>query len=168
MELDLLNKIAKQDAKALEDFYVNYGRILYNTAYKVVFNEMDAEEIVNDVLAKIWNHAKMIIKLSNPMGYIVTMTHNLSIDYYRKNLKHMEKIQEYNVEDLKSEQDISFINTILYQLDEEQRTILILKCVYDYTYKEIALLTKLTLKQVRIRYEKAVNNYKKIYEEEEI
>jgi RNA polymerase sigma-70 factor (ECF subfamily) len=165
---DLIIRISNKEETALEEFYVNCGRVIYDAALRVVLNRMDSEEIVNDVLNRIWNNAHKISKLSNPLGYIVVMAHNLAIDYYRRHKRRKTVlIDEKEIKEIPAENKVD-IKAVLSKLDEQERTILVLKSIYHYSYEEISGVTDLSVKKIRLRYEKALAEYKKAYDEEVI
>jgi RNA polymerase sigma-70 factor (ECF subfamily) len=163
---DIIIRISNKEEAALEELYVNFGRVIYDAALRVVLNRMDSEEIVNDVLSRIWDNAHRLSKLSNPLGYIVVIAHNLAIDYYRKHKRHRTVlIDEKEIKEMPAEEKVD-MKAVLARLDEQQRTILVLKSIYHYSYEAISDVTDLSVKKIRLRYEKALTEYRKAYDEE--
>ena len=62
----LIGKIAVKDEKALEALYDIYGKLIYVTAMTVTKSTFKADEIVDDVLVKIWKNADKLPKIKNP------------------------------------------------------------------------------------------------------
>ena len=61
-----------------------YGHYCYAIAYRILENEQDAKEIVNDVLLKVWNTipSKLPDSLKSHVGMI---SRQLSLDRYEQN-----------------------------------------------------------------------------------
>jgi len=169
---ELLKKIKPQDdqaEEALREIYINYGnRILY-LANKITNDKFLAEEVLNDILFKIWNNAKMLSNLNNPLAYITTMTYNKAIDIKRKQKELLKDDLTYIIDKLTFDQfvasdAISKLDLVLESLSEIERTILILKDAYNYPLNSISKIVNLTYKQTRARYLKAFEKSKKYIE----
>jgi len=58
MQQDLLiEKIKSGDVKAFEQIYILYSESLYGIIYRIVGEEKNSEEVLQDVFLKIWNNA---------------------------------------------------------------------------------------------------------------
>ena len=79
----LMHDIGIGDSKALEKFYKIYGRLIYVSAFSITKSEFLANEVVDDVLWKIWTNAKSIKKVKNDKGFVYTITVNCAKDKLR-------------------------------------------------------------------------------------
>lgn len=162
-----LREIASGDRsrseKGLEGIYVNYGKLILNNANRVLRDSFQAEEILNDVLFFVWNNASRLKKLSNPLGYILTISFNRAIDLKRKK---REIPSEFELSDEKTEREF-IVDELLTQMEPLERMVLLLRDGYGYSFVQIAKAVGLTYKQVRNRYEKAFLKFKKLYETRE-
>lgn len=76
----IIQKIAEGNAKeGLKEFYDLYGRLVYITAKSYGKTDEMADEVVNDVLFKIWFKADKIKGVDNLEGFILQFDelHNL-------------------------------------------------------------------------------------------
>lgn len=155
--------------EALRMLYINYGSRILSYANRILNDRQCAEEVLNDILLKVWKKAKFLSSLDQPLAYITTMTYNLAIDYKRK--KKEVIVDDINIY-LNNEVTFEFEKTssslkldrALEALTEIERTIIILKDGYDCTFYEIAEACKISYKQARNKYLKAFNFLKNSFE----
>ena len=76
----LIKRMARRDENALEEFYRIYGRLIYATAITVLKSSVSADEVVDDLLIKIWKTADKLTKISNPEGWLYVLTVNSAKD----------------------------------------------------------------------------------------
>ncbi|MCL1901141.1 MAG: hypothetical protein FWG51_01950, partial [Firmicutes bacterium] len=72
------------DKEAFTKFAQNIGKRVFSISLKIVNDKMHAEDVLNNVLIKVWQNTEKILKLNNPIGYINTIAYNASIDIKRK------------------------------------------------------------------------------------
>lgn len=163
----LIVKIAKGDKEALKQFLSNYGGNITTAANRVLKDKALCEDVLNDVLLKIWENADKIKGYSNISGYIYTMSYNKAIDLKRKqkDVFFTDEQQLINITDktetVKDEK--LFIDGILEKIEEPYRSILILKASFNYNFYEIAKIKNLSYKQARNYYLKACKMFKDLY-----
>lgn len=79
----IVEKFWQRDESALTDLQTTYYRYCFYIAQKILCNEQDAEECVNDVLLAVW-HSIPPHKPQNLRTYIGKLTRETAIDYLRK------------------------------------------------------------------------------------
>lgn len=132
---------------------------LYRYALKILRNVDDAEDVVQEVMIKLWKKRDDISHIDNKEAWCMTVTRNLSIDKIRKRRDTSQDITEYHfisdrapTPDIITEdkESLSIVMKVLNELPENQREIIHLRDVEGYTYKEIANLTTYTEDQVKV------------------
>lgn len=85
-DTELMQGIVKHDAVALRTLYDRYGRIAFALAYRVTGEATAAEEVVQDAFVTVWSRAASFNekKSSNVRGWLLSIVHNRSIDYRRR------------------------------------------------------------------------------------
>ncbi len=85
---DLIRAIANQDSSALMTLYDRYGRLSFALAYRIVGDPSLAEEVVQDAFLQVWNRATTFdhSRGGNVRGWLMTIVHNRSIDFRRRDL----------------------------------------------------------------------------------
>jgi RNA polymerase sigma-70 factor, ECF subfamily len=87
-DMELMQRIVRNDAVALRALYDQYGRIAFGLAYRVTGDAAAAEEVVQDAFIAVWSRAGSFNgqKSSNVRGWLLSIVHNRSIDYRRREL----------------------------------------------------------------------------------
>ena len=81
----LMRAIARQDPKALANLYDRYCGILKALIIRVVHDEAEAEDLLQEIFMQIWRQAKNYSpKKGQALGWIVTLTRRRAIDRLRK------------------------------------------------------------------------------------
>lgn len=106
---DLILAIARRDAEALMAMYDRYGRLSFALAYRIVGDPSLAEEVVQDAFLQVWNRASTfdLARGSNVRGWLMTIVHNRSIDFRRRDLdRRPAHVPIDDVDDLLSVPDV--------------------------------------------------------------
>jgi RNA polymerase sigma factor, sigma-70 family len=150
---------------------------LLRHAVKIVGNEDDAEDIVQEVFLKLWNIRKQLFEISNPEGFAMQMLKNTSIDKLRvrKTTVDVNEIQ-LNVStrnpylEIEETDSVLIIKQIIAQLPELQQCIIHMRDIEGYELSEIAEITGTHISAVTVNLSRArkkvrdqfikINNYK--------
>ena len=81
---ELLALYNARSERAADETYRQFGGYIYTIAYNILGNEQDAEEIVNDTLARLWNHIPPA-QPENFYAYTAAAARNLARNRYRQN-----------------------------------------------------------------------------------
>ncbi len=155
----LIGKIAVKDEKALEALYDIYGKLIYVTAMTVTKSTFKADEIVDDVLVKIWKNADKLPKIKNPEGWLYSITVNCAKDKIKCEKQYVELFdlqEDGSVGDYPEDDFYNKIST----LDETEQEIMILKFVDDLTFKKIAKAMGKPLSTITSVYYRALEKLK--------
>ena len=137
---------------------------LLRAAYSIVRQTEEAEDIVQDVLLRIWDKRDEWIRLNNYEGYCMTMTRNLSIDRIRKNkipVHPLENVLEIHTpeknpyEAAASKESLKQIQEVMQSLPEKQFLTIQLREAEGKSYNEIATLMGISIEQVKVNIHRA-------------
>ncbi len=137
---------------------------LYRFALNIVGNTFDAEDIMQELMIKIWNRMDQFKEIDNKEAWCMTVTRNMAIDKTRNKKVASLDISDYHhlrdsdiTQDKKMENDERFGNimSLVNQLPEKQKMIIHLRDVEGYTYQEIADMTETTLDFVKVSLHRA-------------
>ena len=101
--------------------------------------------------------------------WICQIARNTSINYVTRN-KHKDVIKDDEIISLKSSDDNSHRSMLeLFEehLDADTTSIMILRFIYDYKFKENAMILSMTKKKKKKVYYDAIEKLRKVYEEDE-
>jgi len=81
---DLLIKgLLADDSEAYSEFYKRYKNLVYDRALKLIENDNDVDEIVNDVFFRFFRTVDRLRKLSAAKAYLAMTTRNACFDKIR-------------------------------------------------------------------------------------
>ncbi len=146
----IIEKIKENPHDGVKLLYDEYGRLIKLTAKSVCKSESDADEVVNDILVKIWSIAHEIRNVANPRGWIYVITVNCARDKLRR------KRDVQFLAEILPESD-SFVNRIyeeyaFYQIIDclkgQEKEVIINKVLCKFTFKEIAEMSHIPISSV--------------------
>ena len=83
-DLTLLAQISQKDQKALEALYAKYQRIVYSLVLRIVRDEDEASELLQDVFVQVWQKADLFDQdRGNFNTWLLTLAHNKAINTLR-------------------------------------------------------------------------------------
>jgi RNA polymerase sigma-70 factor, ECF subfamily len=84
-DLELMEGIQREDSEALSQLYDRYNGILKALVLRVIHNEAEADDLLQEIFMEIWNQAKNFsAQRGKPLGWIVTLARRRAIDGLRK------------------------------------------------------------------------------------
>lgn len=83
-ESQLLRKIAEGDQHAFKTIYNYHRRVVYSRAIFLLKSEVLAEEVLQEVMLKLWQSAGNLTDGTNLGAYLTTLTRNRSFQILRR------------------------------------------------------------------------------------
>lgn len=152
---------------SLPIIYDCMARIIFSTAYAILNNYQDSEDVLQETLIQITRNAHTYQKGSNAKAWILSITHNLSIDILRKR-KNMLTIDneliEQEMQITEDEYSHLEVNDILNILDEEEKQIIIFRLYSKLPYKEISKIMNINVSSLHKKYQRAIKKLKNNYD----
>jgi RNA polymerase sigma-70 factor (ECF subfamily) len=134
------------DKRSLIKLYEENNEALYRYAYRYLSDQNLAEECVAEVFARYLKRLQNDKKPNgNQKAYLYRIAHNWVVDYYRKR-KPDENIGENPLPDQKSNPELLFSNKQIHEalrkallkLPEEQRMVIELRVMEEWSHEEVA------------------------------
>ena len=153
VEIELLRRIGQGDSASFEALYDRLSGVLFSTAYRVLNNQVAAEDVLQDVFIQIWEKAPLYNPaLGKPLTWAVTLTRNKAIDRLRsiqRRVRLQENVQResevFEQFDGRSSFDAitlaessKLVRDALDKLTDEQRQVIQLAFFSSMTQAEIA------------------------------
>lgn len=145
---------------------------LFRVAWRITLDKAEAEDVVQDVMIRLWGKREEWAKIESIEAFALTMTRNLSID--RAELKAAQNLplsEEFETvretsetgETMEQHEQLHIIHKLISELPEKQRTIMQLRDIEGCSYKEIAEILKITEEQVKVNLFRARQKVKQYY-----
>jgi RNA polymerase sigma-70 factor (ECF subfamily) len=143
---------------------IPYKDKLYRFALRIVGDSFTAEDVVQEVMIKVWKKREYFETIDNKEAWCMTLTKNLAIDKTRSKHKRNVGLEvAYAVNDnaadpyqaTASEDSMSKIRELMEALPEKQRMVIHLRDIEEMSYDEISEITSLTTGQVKINLHRA-------------
>jgi RNA polymerase sigma-70 factor, ECF subfamily len=167
------NKIP-QTQKELELFINKYLNRLVHHAFFRIGNKHEAEDIVQDVIVKMYFDKERLSGIENPLSYVYRMVTNACIDFLRKNKTNLierielnnyaHQIQVNGHENFMIEEEFKCINNLLSNIPDEQSEVIRFKVIDELSFVEIAAINNLPVTTIKSRFKYGIEKLKYIYQ----
>lgn len=146
-EEELVENLKKSNVDAFEGLYKLYSLRLYHFGIKYLKSEIEAEGLVQDVFAKVWEKRSSLKTELSFKSYIFTIAFNfirknfIKKTQVRKYLESKNGIEEIDLDttnQIEYQSLLEYLNTLVNQLPEKRREIFIKSRIDDLPVKEIA------------------------------
>lgn len=135
-----------------------YKDQMFRLALRILKNEEDANDIVQDSLLKLWDKRKVLSDIRNIKSFSMTMVRNACIDLIRKHkpLTDKEQFILQKTDELSPEKklvvsdQLQMVRNIIDQMNDQQREIIQLREIEGLDYDEISEITGLTVNNLRV------------------
>ncbi|MCQ2374393.1 MAG: sigma-70 family RNA polymerase sigma factor [Salinivirgaceae bacterium] len=178
-DYELIKQYISGDSQCLEALINRHKNKVYSYIVMNVRDRELAEDLFQDTFIKVVRSIDSGTYTDDGkfLPWVMRIAHNLVIDYYRR-AKHMPTIstdaQEYNPIDLMGaressaedklvrRQQIAELKQYIRQLPSEQRDVVLYRCEYDMSFKEIAEYTGVSINTALGRMRYAIINLRKM------
>lgn len=138
----------------------------FRVALTLLGNRQEAEDTLQDTFLKLWNMRNRLSEYSSVEALGVTMTKNLCVDKlrsYKHRKQNVEEVETLAVqtglpdpgETTELNDSLRMIHAIFKTLPEQQKLIIHLRDVEQYSYEEIETMTGLTVNTIRVNLSRA-------------
>ncbi len=143
---------------------------LYHFAWKLLENEADAEDAVQETFLRLWNNRDKLDNINNSGAFAMQTVKNICIDKIRARRFELsteetpdpDVWQQTPYADMEQKDSVQLIRGIIERLPELQRKIILMRDVEGYELQEIATITGTHVSAVTMNLSRA---RKKVREE---
>ncbi|KYG79830.1 RNA polymerase subunit sigma-24 [Roseivirga seohaensis] len=145
---------------------------LFRIALNMMRSVEEAEDILQDVMVKLWDKRAQWGEYRNLEAFAVTITKNLCLDRLKsKRMKGHFDIQEMELDSgtvspyqrIELDDSVKTMVRVFEQLPDQQRLLITLRDVEGYSYEEIAEQTGLEVNNIRVGISRARKKAKEDY-----
>jgi RNA polymerase sigma-70 factor, ECF subfamily len=147
-ERKLINGLRENDPGSFRLLFDKYYTLLVRYALKITNNHIVAEEIVQEIFIKLWEHRDKVNECDSLSAYLYISTRNRCLNYFKSkirsftwedNLENMDQVDDHTPLEILSYDELSRkIETATENLPEQCKIIFNLSRFSDLSNKEIA------------------------------
>ena len=147
------------------DLVRQLSRNLYGYAFRILRNQEEAEDAVQEVFIKLWNLEKKLDEYNSIVALAITMIKNYCIDQIRKKkqfIKTENDERDIHVADnnspfeqMQSRESEDILFHIIDKLPDNYKEVIRLREVDDLSYEEISVKTKQNINTIRVTISRA-------------
>ena len=152
---------------AQQALYKLYARAMFNTCLRIVDNEHDAEDILQDSFVSVFKNINQFNNQSSIGAWIKRIVVNNSINFLNRKKSIFFEIKDdvqYIEEDNNESSiiEITKIQKAITQLPDGYKQILILYLLEGYEHQEISQILNISVGTSKSQYHRAKNKLKEI------
>ena len=144
----LITNCQKKNAKAQEELYKRYARVLFSICLKYSPNYADAEDTLQDSFMTIFDKIPQYQAKGSFEGWLKRVTINTALQRYRKpsmlEIVSQEDIKDITVDIDEDDLSLDFLLGIIQQLPDRYRLVFNLYALDGYSHKEIGKLLSIS------------------------
>ena len=144
-----------------EDFkntVIPYSRKLYPMLFRILKDEEETRDALQDLMVKLWNRRNDLLKCSNQSAYIITMAKNHSFDLLKKKRPlRISENDEHKLLNLETEEagieTVERFNNVkkaIEQLPEKYRQVIQFRDIDGFEFEEIHEMTGYEVPYLRV------------------
>lgn len=163
-ELELIERCKANDTNAFEKLILTYETKIYNLCFYILKNKEDALDAAQEVCIKIYKSISKFKGDSKFSTWVYRITYNTCMDYVKKrkdDIPYDDFINSESNEDNKIDEIIESrelkleIRNCIMKMNEDFRTIVILRDIDGLSYQEIAGILSIEVGTVKSRLSRA-------------
>lgn len=166
---DLIEQCKKGGRQAQYKLYRLYSTAMYNICLRMVKNEMDAEDILQNSFIDVFTKLESFRYESTIGAWIKRIVINNCINFLRSKKIHFEELDDRFKENTEKEPEIGHsdvnvraVNEAVFQLPTGYRTVFTLYLIEGYDHKEISQILNISEATSKSQYSRARRKVKEI------
>ena len=176
-DIELMRRIGTGDRASFEEFYRRHIALVFSSAFKILNNSSDAEDVAQEVMFMVWEKSPMYdVSRGKPINWAVTMTRNKAIDRLRSIQRRLRLNDDAEREiaptprlgndrpsdHLDSGEKQQIVRSAVMKLNREQRQVIEMSYFGGLTQLEISTRLNTPLGTIKARIRRGMLRLKKI------
>ncbi len=164
-----------EEKSKFEELYLLYRQDMYKTAYGILKDSFESEDIVHEAFLIIIRKLDKISEIKCPQthAFLIIIVRNLALKAFNnkkkvnyENIDEMDMSDSIDIEDeIISALTMNQLENILKQLPQEHYQILYLEQFMGFTIKEISEIMDISYDNAKKRLQRAKYKFKKLIKE---
>jgi len=167
--VSLVERAKQGESKAFAILFNQYSGIVYQTAYGILENHEDAEDITQEVFVLAYKKLHTLRAQTSIRGWLYRIAVNLCNEHLRREHRrrnlfsqwlqgksHLEASKPQEI--IEQEELDEILSSAVLQLPNTQRAVFVLRYFQELSYQEISDILGCTEKSARANYYYAIKN----------
>lgn len=159
---DLKNKDKNQSA--YNKLYENYYNLIYGIVFSIIKNKADSEDVTHEIFTKIYKLDVNKLPADHEASWLFTVSKNECLLFFRKSKPNISIDEIYELPNVSNEIDNvidrEYYNRLMSGLKEDEKMIVSLKVLSNFTFKKISQVMGIPIGTVQWKYYNAINSLK--------
>ncbi|MDR1652843.1 MAG: RNA polymerase sigma factor [Prevotellaceae bacterium] len=149
------------DASTFKNVFIPISRKLYVVAFRLLENREDAQDAVQETLAKLWAKRENLYQIANNEKFAVTVLRNVCLDFMKAKKMKFTDFDENLINDtplpdtMEARENVVIIRRLIDDLPAMQRKVMKLKHWDNFSDAEIAQATGINAGNIRVLLSRA-------------
>jgi RNA polymerase sigma factor (sigma-70 family) len=168
----LLADLTKKSEAAYAYLYDNYAAALYGVIKKVVNNDDDANDVLQDTFVSIWKNIETynVQKGGSLFTWMLNIARNKAIDKYRQKSRNSQNQKDLAIVSTFAQAEANNtirteamdVNTLLQHIKPDQKALIDLHYFKGFTHQEISEMANLPLGTIKTKLRSAMQDLKQL------
>lgn len=158
----IFGELRNKDQNAYNNLYEKYYNLVYGITYSILKNKEDSEDISHEIFTKIYKLDVDKLPTNNEASWLFTVSKNECFAFFRKTKPNLSIDEIYEIpsssNELENVIDSEYYNKIIDRLKEDEKQIVSLKILSNFTFKKISQVMNVPIGTVQWKYYNAINS----------
>lgn len=154
---EAIQKVHAGDRQAFTTIITAYERQIYTYCYYILRSREEAEDAVQDIFVKVYQQLKRYEQRVSFSAWLYKVAYHHCLDQLRRRKLRKRLLSLYKLQLVPHHQTLpeeSPLDRMFEDLNQEERGLLILRVVEQYSFEEIAMITGSSSAALRKKYER--------------
>jgi RNA polymerase sigma-70 factor (ECF subfamily) len=178
-ERDVIRRLKRGDAKALEEAVEAYSAVIFRLIYRIVNDRGVAEDLLQETFIRLWERAHLLDEQAQSIGpWLVTIARHKAFDYAgSRNCRVQTRTRELNedlglsepgtaADEVMAAETVRQVRNALARLSAQQKEVILLAYYEGLSQTEIAEQLRQPLGTVKSRARGALRNMRESMSEQ--
>lgn len=160
----IFQQLRNKNQNAYNKLYENYFKLVYGIVFSIIKNKADSEDVTHEIFTKIYKLDASKLPEDHEASWLFTVSKNECLLFLRKSKPNIsiEEIYEMpeNNNEIDNIVDKDYYNKLVSGLKEDEKIIVSLKVLSNFTFKKISQIMNIPIGTVQWKYYKAINSLK--------
>ena len=161
---EIFQNLKNKNQSAYNTLYENYYKLVYGIVFSIIKNNADSEDITHEIFTKIYKLDSSKLPEDHEASWLFTVSKNECLQFIRKTKPNISIDEMYeiptNYNGIDDVIDKEYYNRLISGLKEDEKIIVSLKVLSNFTFKKISQVMNIPIGTVQWKYYNAINSLK--------